>query len=146
MFFLYAVVARFENANVIYLKGSLLGFVMFCYTAIFIPPERWQLLTKTQAVREAETNQLIAASKIGDLEKIKEFLARGADVNSADAEGLTPLIAASSYLRRSTVELLLSRGANRSARTNEGFTAYDFAKNQRNDDLASILAYEKIPR
>jgi hypothetical protein len=130
----------------IYVKGSLLGLVMFCYAAIFIAPEHWQLLTKTQATINIETRGLIDASKSGDIDQINTLLRHGADVNSADAEGLTPLIAASSYLRRSTVELLLSRGANRSARTNEGITAYDFAKNQRNDDLASILAYEKIPR
>jgi ankyrin repeat protein len=129
----------------IYVKGFLLGLFMFCYAAIFIPAERWQLLAKTQATKNAETSRLIDASKLGDIEQINLLLAHGADVNAADKLGITPLIAASSSLQRSAVELLLSHGANRSAKTNEGFTAYDFAKNQLDDNLASILASKEIP-
>jgi hypothetical protein len=125
---------------VIYLKGSLLGLLMFCYAAIFIPREHWQLLAKTQATIDIETRALINASKSGNIDQINTLLRSGADVNVANASGITPLIAASASLQRNAVELLLARGADRSAKTNEGFTAYDFAKNQLKDDLAGILA------
>jgi hypothetical protein len=126
---------------VIYLKGSLLGLLMFCYAAIFIPTERWPLLATKQP---PDASWLINASKLGDIELMKSLLAQGADVNAADEEGVTPLIAASSYRQRPAVKLLLSRGANRSAQTNEGFIAYDFAKFD--DELAAILAIKKAPR
>ena len=82
---------------------------------------------------------MIAASFEGNLELISKLLIKGANVNATNEEGVIPLIAASSSSQRLAVELLLSYGASRSLKTKEGYTAYDFAKNQLNDELEYLL-------
>ncbi len=59
---------------------------------------------------------LLAAARAGDGSVVRELLDKGADVDSADVCGWTPLIAASAGGHREIVELLLDRGAKINAR------------------------------
>ncbi|MGY4503353.1 ankyrin repeat protein [Bradyrhizobium sp. GM24.11] len=63
---------------------------------------------------------MISAASAGNLEQINKLLNADADPNATDEAGVTPLIAASIFSHETAVELLLSRGANRSLRTKEG--------------------------
>jgi O-antigen/teichoic acid export membrane protein len=130
----------FSFDPMIYAKGGIIGIVMFAYASVFIPFGEWEVFSKSASQQRDETSELIDASGAGNLELITSILAGGADVNAANELGVTPLIAASSALKQSAVVLLLSHGANRSLKTKEGFSAYDFAKNQLNEKLASMLA------
>jgi ankyrin repeat protein len=65
-------------------------------------------------------SDLILATKNGDVHKIRELLARGANVNWKDSQGETPLMQAADL---STVRLLLEEGANVDDKNNYGFTA-----------------------
>lgn len=67
---------------------------------------------------DLKSDLLLAASK-GDLSKIRELLAQGADVNSKDFQGETPLHKAKNL---ETVEALLSHAAAVDDRNNYGFT------------------------
>ena len=55
--------------------------------------------------------QLIGAAKSGDLAAVKTLLAKGADVNAKDGDGLTALIAAAGEGQLEVVRLLLNKGA-----------------------------------
>ncbi|WP_369722534.1 oligosaccharide flippase family protein [Bradyrhizobium sp. LLZ17] len=122
-----------------YAKAATTGLAMFAYASIFIAPNKWVLSTKTTTVKQSESHYLVAASFAGNLELITKLLIEGADVDSSNEEGVTALIAASSSSHRAAVELLLSYGANPLLRTKEGYSAYDFAKNQSNGELANLL-------
>jgi len=66
--------------------------------------------------------QLLNASKKGYVNKIKELLDRGANKDSKDNAGLTPLIRASRNGNAEVVKLLLDAGADKDAKDNDGWT------------------------
>lgn len=75
--------------------------------------------------RASDANrELLDATKIGDTEKVKASLDKGADVNAVeDQSGITPLINAVLVGNRDVVKLLLEKGAKVNARTTGGVTA-----------------------
>ncbi|MGE5893017.1 MAG: ankyrin repeat domain-containing protein [bacterium] len=56
-------------------------------------------------------NDLLFAISAGDLNKVKDLISRGAEVNTRDFTGRTPLMWASLQGRKEIVDFLLSRGA-----------------------------------
>jgi ankyrin repeat protein len=65
---------------------------------------------------------LIAAARHGDLETCLMLVQCGADVNAADAEGLTPLIAAAGHGHLETCLMLVQCGADVNAADAQGQT------------------------
>jgi ankyrin repeat protein len=152
------------------LSSLALGFVMFAYASLFIPHERWrwsaEAIRKEQTQREAariddaerdgdfesrawsevaalEANRpawLITAANQGDINRMKQLIDEGVDVNAQNERGVTALISAASGLQHEAVALLLSKGADPSKVTDQGFSAYDFAHNQNDEELARLLA------
>jgi ankyrin repeat protein len=98
-----------------------------------------------------KTEKLWLASYHGNVDKIRKALNKGAHINKKyeniilDAPGwgklnnTTPLMAAASQGHRFAVELLLEEGADPNIATNDGKTAYDFAKKNDHDSTASLL-------
>jgi len=64
--------------------------------------------------------QLLDASRRGDIDKIKELLDSGADIETKNDNDDTPLLWASSAGFDNAVKLLLERGANTEAKTKSG--------------------------
>lgn len=60
---------------------------------------------------EDQTEALLGASRVGDLQKVEALLSAGADVNAKDKDGRTALMAASGKGHRSIVKLLEEKGA-----------------------------------
>ena len=60
------------------------------------------------------------------------------DVTKSET-GVTPLISETAANRPNAVRFLLARGASKYARTNEGFTAFDFAAYNKNEAMARLL-------
>ena len=62
------------------------------------------------------------ACKDGNIEAVKQYLAAGWDVNARDKSSLTPLLLAASFRNDDIAKLLISSGANVSAKCNFGTT------------------------
>lgn len=121
-----------------YLKSSFLGIILFAYAALWIAPQRWKFISPLDRRHARLAEELMAASEAGDLKSISNSLDGGADINSANKLGITPLIIAAAKLKEPAVKLLLSRGADSTLKTKQGFTAYDFVKD-RDQGLAELL-------
>ncbi len=66
---------------------------------------------------------LRSAAKAGNIEALREALAKGANINAKDDKGSTPLILAAFKGERAAVEELLAKGANVNAKDSDGETA-----------------------
>ena len=118
-----------------------LGLLMFGYASLLIPREHWRGSPETiRKERAGRLEELNFASYHGNIVYMKQLIAQGVDLNGQDKLGVTPLISAASGLQHEAVSLLLSHGADPSKVTKEGFSAYDFAHNQNDEELAHLLA------
>ncbi|MCU1235598.1 MAG: Ankyrin [Candidatus Solibacter sp.] len=82
------------------------------------------VLTSLAAGNSAD---LLEAAKKGKIAQLEQLLAKGADLESADRDGRTPLMLAAQYGHAPTVRLLLDKGAKSAARDTRGWTAYMLA-------------------
>jgi hypothetical protein len=73
--------------------------------------------------QEADNTALTTAAGISDYDKVSFLINKGADINTADKDGFTPLDYASLPGDSKMVTLLLSRGANPDLKDNNGDTA-----------------------
>lgn len=71
---------------------------------------------------------------------VKYLLQKGADANAVDANGLTALLIASGVDDLETVRALLTAGANPNFRTKRGQSPLDWARQQRQKQIALLLA------
>ena len=69
------------------------------------------------------TTPLMHAAILGDVERIKNFLAQGADVNAVSSDGSTALVYAAEGESPDAVQTLLAAGADPDKATNDGSTA-----------------------
>ena len=76
------------------------------------------------------------------------MIQRGADVNHVDKHGMTPLLYAASidFGDSAMLDLLLSSGANPGARTKEGMTALDLARQYKHTHLVASLEGRRASR
>src|SRR3954452_5858036 len=70
---------------------------------------------------------ILEAARRGKEKEVAAFLAKGADIETRDKEGKTPLMLAAQYGRTSTVKLLLEKGAKPDARDAHRWNAYMWA-------------------
>jgi len=82
---------------------------------------------------------LAEAARVGDLEEAKRLLDQGADPNSRDKNGNTPLIEAGANGQREVIELLLARGADIDAANVDGTTPFCAACLFHRDETALFL-------
>lgn len=75
----------------------------------------------------------------GSLETARTLISAGADVDAADASGLTPLMCASRQGHEAIIRLLLEAGAMLELRDQEGYTALMFAANRGQTAVTGIL-------
>jgi len=79
-----------------------------------------------------------------NMELVRFLVLRGADVNLANDEGISPLHQASYSANAPIVEFLLDTGADNTAKSNVGYTAFDFAVAKNNLSIIDVLkVYEK---
>ncbi len=83
--------------------------------------------------------ELLTAAKEGDLARVRECLARGAEVNVRDESGETPLHLAARSGRTAMVEVLLSHGADVNAETATGRTPVHEAVDSDHMEIVDLL-------
>jgi uncharacterized protein len=105
------------------------GFTPLHFAAFFGHPDAAKLLVERDADLEARsTNEQFAldaaplhsASAAGQLEVCRVLLDAGADVNAVQHGGYTALLDAAANKNQELVDFLLERGAERSARLDDG--------------------------
>jgi ankyrin repeat protein len=105
------------------------GFTPLHFAAFFGHPDAAKLLVERDADLEARsTNEQFAldaaplhsASAAGQLEVCRVLLDAGADVNAVQHGGYTALLDAAANKNQELVDFLLERGADRSARLDDG--------------------------
>jgi len=74
-----------------------------------------------------------------DLNAIQELLSKGADVNSMNSAGLTPLFQAVGMGHKDIVNYLIERVANIYHKAKNGKTALDMANDFGESEIAGIL-------
>ncbi len=84
-------------------------------------------------------SQLIEAAKEGNLDRIKLLIAKGADINTTDSRGGTPLHWAVYYGNKEIVNFLLMQGANPEKKDINGLTPLDVARLNQKKDIENIL-------
>ena len=80
------------------------------------------------------------ASIEGDINKVKELLALGIDINIQDEEGNTALMYASYKEHIEIVKELIKSGANVNIKDRKGKTALDYAREEEYDDIIKLLS------
>jgi len=88
------------------------------------------LLLRLPAAAETPADPLFQAIRDNDLASLKKQLAAGADVNSRDRKGATPLLYAAAFGSPEAVQLLLDSGAGIDARNAFDATALIWAAGQ----------------
>ena len=82
---------------------------------------------------------LIEASRRGDLREVKGLLAEGANVNAKDEFGMTALIRATGEGHREVVQILLDKEADVNAKDHYGFTALKNASHRGHREVVQAL-------
>lgn len=81
------------------------------------------LIIQRYVVSYKQKSALHEAARHGDLAEVKQLIGAGADVNSRDFRGQTPLLLAVGYQHLEVAKVLLENGANVQAKDHEGTSA-----------------------
>jgi uncharacterized protein len=101
-----------------------------------VPPHGY--LGYNKAIPHGGETALMFAARVGDLESAKLLVVAGANVNDADAWGVSATTLAAHSGFRDLVEFLLDHGADPNAAPN-GFTALDEAIMRRDEEMVKAL-------
>jgi uncharacterized protein len=101
-----------------------------------VPPHGY--LDYNRAIPRGGDTALMFAARVGDVESASRLVAAGANVNDADAWGVSATALAAHAGHRDLVALFLDRGADPNA-ARAGFTALHAAIMRRDDAMAGVL-------
>ncbi|MEM4137926.1 MAG: ankyrin repeat domain-containing protein, partial [Candidatus Anstonellaceae archaeon] len=82
---------------------------------------------------------LILVSKSGDIQQVKQLIEKGANINSTDKYGYTPLHFAAKSGNTKVAEFLIKSGSDVNAKNKDGYTPLHFAAQSGNIELAEFL-------
>lgn len=98
-----------------------------------------EIITVLRRAGAIEVEDLFAAAKEGDLQKLAFLLEQGLDVNARDGSGGTPLMWAALHGHLDAVRYLLQKGALVNERDNCGWTALMSAVTRDHLEIAELL-------
>jgi hypothetical protein len=101
---------------------------------------------KTQTQQSSPIPHLWQIAAAGEIEQLEEILNRGADVNTSNPSGLTPLMVAAYHGRIEMVRALIERGAEVNAVDDEGLTAAMLADDAGHDEIVRVLVGRAVKR
>ena len=108
-----------------------------CHANVIVPPRPPPPVEGD--LRETLNESLLLAAQQGDLAALNNSLARGADVNAANSDGMTALMFAVQQGSADCVQTLISRGANLEAKREDGQTAATLAQHANHFQILRIL-------
>ena len=97
------------------------------------------LLSQGEPVASNVERDLLQAAKTGQLARVHDLLARGADPNTMDWRGFTPLMWAAASGNGAVIAELLDRGASTTRRTSDGTTALMLASANGFTDIVRVF-------
>lgn len=77
--------------------------------------------------------------RAGNFEAVKAMVENGTDINRKST-GLTPLMFAARYNKTDIVKLLIDKGAKLKVKSDNGFTALEYAKMSKAHDAYKLIA------
>ncbi len=92
-----------------------------------------------QYAKAGRDRELLDAARDGALQKVRNLLANGADVNTQDGNGWTPLMFAVSSAHTELVKMLLQAGADVNIRNAAGDTVLEFPALNGHKDVRDLL-------
>lgn len=78
---------------------------------------------------------------LGNIPMLQALVARGANINVKGVDGITPLMVAVKHYRYDVVEYLLRMGADKTIRNNFNWTAFDVARQNRDQRLMMMTKF-----
>ena len=127
-----------------FLLYSFLFFVL-CY--ISLHPKSEKILHKILLKLNLNVwlaRKLIQVVKDNNIEKVKELIESGVDINFQDEDKKTALMYAVFFRYKYIVGLLIEKGADLDIQDDYGNTAYDLAKKEGDEDIAKIIENHKL--
>ena len=86
-----------------------------------------------------EDEKLFVSVSRGNIEEVEKNLREGANIDTKDSGGWTPLHIAAFYGHKEVAEILISKGANIEVKTILDETAFDIALDRGHADIAVML-------
>ena len=86
-----------------------------------------------------QAGKLRKAAKAGDVDRVKQLLDAGADINAADVFSQTALHLAALHGHKDVVQLLIDRGAEVNPTDNSGATPMNYARSKGHKGVAMLL-------
>ena len=90
------------------------------------------------------TALLWASGHFGDADVVQTLLSAGAEVNVADTNGMTSLMAAARWGDTKRIDLLVKAGADVGARDNNGLNALDYARRRGNNAQDTVKMLQPL--
>ncbi|MEW6356608.1 MAG: ankyrin repeat domain-containing protein [Planctomycetota bacterium] len=86
-----------------------------------------------------KSGKLRSAAKAGNVERVKQLLDAGADINGADMFSQTALHLAALHGHKDVVQLLIDRGADVNPTDESGATPLNYARSKGHQDIVVLL-------
>ena len=116
-----------------------LGAALITATSTLSASNLYSFPNTLHEVKSPETaSPLSIAICKGDVNVVKKFIEYGADVNET-SNGMTLLMVAARYNKTEIIKLLLSKGASRNAKSENGFTALKYAEISNANEAINLL-------
>lgn len=119
---------------------SILLFIsVFTLTGVYANTNNLINLNETISVSaNDEISSLCKAVMKGDIDKVRSLIAIGEELNEKSL-GLTPAMYAARYNKSEVLKVLLLNGANLSIKSDQGYTAKDYAKMSNAKDVLEVI-------
>lgn len=116
-------------------KSCFLYFVLLA-AVIIAAPVAYKYITSFR-----RNSALHDATRHGDLAEVRRLIGAGAEVNSRDFRGQTPLLLAVGYRHLEVAKVLLENGANVNAKDHEGTSALQLGigNSGANSEMVALL-------
>ena len=119
---------------------SILLFIgVFTLTGVYANTSNLINLNESVSVSiNDEISSLCKAVMKGDIDQVRSLIAIGEELNEKSL-GLTPAMYAARYNKAEVLKVLLLNGANLSIKSDQGYTAKDYAKMSNAKDVLDVI-------